>query len=114
MTEGANRLEKLRFTRRVVEQQTAAALAQLDRWIAQEEEREADRRRAEERRPPPSDWLFERGPGGGAPVTVHRSDCWAPGRLYAPATRAQAVEALARQVPACQVCRPDTALGLLD
>ncbi|MEU0900154.1 DUF6233 domain-containing protein [Streptomyces massasporeus] len=28
------------------------------------------------------------------------------------ATRAQAIEALRQQVPACSKCRPDTALGI--
>src|SRR5690348_11977747 len=39
-----SRLDMLRFARRVVEQQTARQLALIDRWIADEERREAERR----------------------------------------------------------------------
>ncbi|MEU3843690.1 DUF6233 domain-containing protein [Streptomyces sp. NPDC028635] len=47
---------------------------------------------------------------------VHPGDCWAAAKSDRchPVTRAQALEALRRQVPACARCRPDTALGVLD
>ncbi|MFJ3445728.1 DUF6233 domain-containing protein [Streptomyces sp. NPDC086081] len=47
-------------------------------------------------------------------VALHTGQCWDPGKRAEPATRAQAVEALHRQVPACTKCRPDTALGIVD
>ncbi|MEU9230792.1 DUF6233 domain-containing protein [Streptomyces massasporeus] len=39
---------------------------------------------------------------------------WDPGKRSKPATRAQAIEALRHQVPACTKCRPDTALSIVD
>ncbi|MGW4518436.1 hypothetical protein ACWEO4_42525 [Streptomyces sp. NPDC004393] len=53
-----SRLELLRFARRVVVQQATVALAQLDRWIAEEQRREAERRRARDMRPNPPEWLL--------------------------------------------------------
>ncbi|MFF0092754.1 DUF6233 domain-containing protein [Streptomyces canus] len=109
-----SRLELLHFTRRVVVQQATAALRQIDGWIAVEERREAERRRGEERRPPPPEWWIERGLNRGNLVAVHRGDCWDVGKRRVPATREQAVDALRQQVPACSVCRPDSALGFLE
>ncbi|MFC9683925.1 DUF6233 domain-containing protein [Streptomyces sp. NPDC056948] len=46
---------------------------------------------------------------------MHRVDCWAAAsRRFRPATRAQALDALRHEIPACVRCRPDTELGLLD
>ncbi|ELS55837.1 DUF6233 domain-containing protein [Streptomyces viridochromogenes] len=104
-------LELLHFARRVVVQQATAALAQLDRWIADEERREAERRRGEERRPPPPEWLIERGLNPKNIVAVHTGDCWGLGDRCRPVSRSQALEALEHGVPACRLCRPDTALG---
>lgn len=53
MNDESSRLQMLRFTRRVVAQQEAAALAQIDGWITAEERREAERRRGGEMRPVP-------------------------------------------------------------
>ncbi|GAA3501364.1 hypothetical protein GCM10019016_084710 [Streptomyces prasinosporus] len=97
-----SRLELLQFTRRVVEQQARASLRQLDRWIADEERREAERRQAEERRPPPPEWLIERGLDRSSLVAVHTGDCWGPGKRQMPATREQARDAIRQQVPACR------------
>ncbi|GEK04502.1 DUF6233 domain-containing protein [Streptomyces sp. 1-11] len=111
-----SRLEALRFARRVVAQQAAAALAQLDGWIAAEERREAEQRRGEEMRPAPPDWLIQYGLNRGNVDAVHAGGCWSAtksGRCR-PATREQALEALRRQVPACVHRRPDSALGVLD
>ncbi|WP_306970328.1 DUF6233 domain-containing protein [Streptomyces afghaniensis] len=47
-------------------------------------------------------------------VAVHTGECWDPGKRAKPTTRAQVVEALRHQVPACSKCRPDTALGIVD
>ncbi|MFI8440162.1 DUF6233 domain-containing protein [Streptomyces rochei] len=119
MSDNPSRLELLRFTRRVVEQQARASLRQLDRWIADEERRQAEHRQAEhrqaeERRPPPPEWLIERGLDRTSLVAVHTGDCWDPGKNLMPATREQARDAIRQQVPACSKCRPDTRLGLLE
>ncbi|MYQ61991.1 hypothetical protein GA0115242_100539 [Streptomyces sp. SolWspMP-5a-2] len=107
-------LELLQFTRRVVEQQARASLRQLDRWIADEERREAERRQAEEQRLPPPEWLIERGLDRSSLVAVRTGDCWDPGKRQMAATREQARDAIRQQVPACSKCRPDTWLGLLE
>ncbi|MET9016926.1 DUF6233 domain-containing protein [Streptomyces olivaceoviridis] len=111
-----SRLDMLRFARRVVEQQATRQLALIDQWIAGEEMREAERRAAEERRALAADWLIQYGLNRINVDAVHVGDCWAAkksGRCR-PATRAQAVDALRHQVPACPHCRPDTELGVLD
>ncbi|MEU1707681.1 DUF6233 domain-containing protein [Streptomyces sp. NPDC005706] len=111
-----SRLEALRFARRVVAQQAAAALAQLDGWIKAEERREAEQCRGKEMRPAPPDWLIQYGLNRGNVDAVHAGDCWAAAKSgrCRPATREQALEALRRQVPPCVHCRPDSALGVLD
>ncbi|WP_307787321.1 hypothetical protein [Streptomyces musisoli] len=53
-----SRLDLLRFARRVVEQQTVAA---LDGWIAEKECRETERQRGESARSPAPDWLIQHG-----------------------------------------------------
>ncbi|GAA2321481.1 hypothetical protein GCM10010234_79150 [Streptomyces hawaiiensis] len=82
------------------------------RWIADEERREAERRVGEARRPPAPEWLIERGLDCTNIIAVHTGECWDPGQRTKSATRAQAIEALRQQVPACSKCRPDTALGI--
>ncbi|MET9762104.1 DUF6233 domain-containing protein [Streptomyces sp. NPDC006372] len=111
-----SRLDLLLFARRVVVQQARAALAQLDRWITDEQRREAERLRGEEMRPAPPEWLIERGLDKRNLVAVHTGDCWKvtkSGRCVG-ASRAQALDALRQQVPACSYCRPDTALSFLE
>jgi hypothetical protein len=109
-------LELLRFARRVFVQQATAGLAQIDRWIAAEERREAERRHGEARQPPPPDWLLQYGLNRDNVDAVHTGDCWsaAKGGRCMPVSREQALDALRQQVPACTFCRPDTALGFLD
>ncbi|UXY19431.1 DUF6233 domain-containing protein [Streptomyces cynarae] len=111
-----SRLELLRFARRVVVQQATAAVAQLDRWIADEERREAERRQAEEMRPPPPEWLIQYGLNRRNVDAVHVGDCWAAAKSgrCRPATRAQVLDALRHQVKACPHCRPDNELGVLE
>ncbi|MEU9575527.1 DUF6233 domain-containing protein [Streptomyces massasporeus] len=48
------------------------------------------------------------------PTAGQSSECCDPGKRAKPATRAQAIEALRQQAPACTKCRPDTALGIAD
>ncbi|MFE7393719.1 DUF6233 domain-containing protein [Streptomyces sp. NPDC057582] len=43
----------------------------------------------------------------------HRGDCFAAGKRLRAISRKQALAALAGGAPACEVCRPDTALGAL-
>ncbi|MGW2771697.1 DUF6233 domain-containing protein [Streptomyces olivaceoviridis] len=73
-----SRLDALRLARRVVEQQAVRRLGLIDRWIAEEERREAERRRGEEMRPTSSDWLIQYGlnrasrGGGGSLLAAKR------------------------------------------
>ncbi|MER6031139.1 DUF6233 domain-containing protein [Streptomyces sp. NPDC001851] len=105
-----------RFARRVAEQQTARQPALIDRWIADEERREAERRRGMKMRPAPPDWLIQYGLNRTNVDAVHTGHCWASAKRgrCRPATRQQALDALRQQVPACVHCRPDTALGTLE
>ncbi|MEU3412054.1 DUF6233 domain-containing protein [Streptomyces sp. NPDC006658] len=111
-----SRPDALRFTRRVVEQQAARQPALIDRWIAEEQQRQAERRRGEERRPQPAQWLIQYGLNRSNVDAVHTGDCWAAAKSGRgrPATRQQARDALLRHVPACVHCRPDTALGIFE
>ncbi|MER7406081.1 DUF6233 domain-containing protein [Streptomyces sp. NPDC000070] len=104
----ASRLGLLRFLERVQERD----LARTRKWILDEEARKAERRVGEARRPPAPEWLIERGLDRNNIVSVHTGECWDPGKRVKSATRAQAVEALRHQVPACSKCRSDTALGI--
>ncbi|MFJ1606975.1 DUF6233 domain-containing protein [Streptomyces sp. NPDC088253] len=107
-----SRLDLLHFARRVVVQQATASLRQIDGWIAEEERREAERRRGAEARPAPPEWLVQYGLNRRTVDAVHCGDCWVAAKSgrCRPVTRAQALEALRQQVPACTHCRPDTAL----
>ncbi|MFF2206333.1 DUF6233 domain-containing protein [Streptomyces sp. NPDC058145] len=110
------RIDMLRFARRVVEQQANRQLALIDRWIAEEERREAERRQGEERRPPEPERLIQYGLNRRNVDAVHAGGCCAArksGRCR-PATRGEVIDALRQQVPACPHCRPDTTLGILD
>ncbi|MGP2439616.1 DUF6233 domain-containing protein [Streptomyces sp. JW3] len=89
-----SRLELLRFTSRVSEQQATAALRQIDGWTAKEERRDAERRRGEKMRQPPPEWLLQHGLNPKNIDAVHTGDRWA--------------------VAGSDRCRPDTALGLLE
>ncbi|MGW0732507.1 DUF6233 domain-containing protein [Streptomyces sp. NPDC002851] len=103
--------------RRVVVQQAEQSLAQLDRWIADEERREAERLRGKEARPPVPDWVVEVDIDIGAqrhPVTVHVGGCPMAGARRHAVDRDQAVRAIGAGVEACSHCRPDTELGLLE
>ncbi|MFI2761367.1 DUF6233 domain-containing protein [Streptomyces echinatus] len=115
MSEPMSRLDALHFTRRFIEQQTAQQLADIDRWIADEEQRDQERRQGEEARPPAPDWLLELGLNRDSPaVYVHAGGCWNEGKRSRPVPRQEALRQLAGGIPACPHCRPDTALGILD
>ncbi|WP_037814508.1 DUF6233 domain-containing protein [Streptomyces sp. NRRL S-1022] len=109
------RLDMLRFARRVVERQAARQLALMDRWIADEERREAERQRRLAVRQAAPEWAIERGLNGRSAVYVHVGGCTGAGGRAKGVGREQAVRALTdRGVPACPLCRPDTALGILE
>ncbi|MFJ9760819.1 hypothetical protein [Streptomyces sp. NPDC101149] len=93
-----SRLELLRFARRVVVQQ-ATALTQIDGWIAEEEQQEAELRRGVEMRPRPPEWLIERGLNKANLMAVHVGD---PGRSV---TRDDLIAMLHEQTPACEPAR---------
>lgn len=106
-----SRLALLRFLEEVQKRD----LERTRRWIAVEEQREAERRRRMEARPPAPDWLLERGLNAHSePVYVHVGGCWNAGKRSAGVSREQALRALAEGVPACSHCRPDTELGYVD
>ncbi|MFF9088883.1 DUF6233 domain-containing protein [Streptomyces sp. NPDC014991] len=109
------RLDMLRFARRVVEHQAARQLALMDRWIADEERREAGRQRRLSARQSAAEWAVERGLNGRSAVYVHAGACTAAGGRAKGVDREQAVRALTEEgVPACPLCRPDTTLGILE
>ncbi|MBD0743623.1 hypothetical protein BG418_18795 [Streptomyces sp. CBMA152] len=111
-------LGQLEFLARVQEQQ----LAQTRRWItAKQNEISSEEHRAARAAQPPPEWLIQTGIGIGPP-TVHTSltdgadQCWARAgnERCRPATQEQARQALTDGGRACETCRPDTALGILD
>ncbi|MET9923405.1 MULTISPECIES: DUF6233 domain-containing protein [unclassified Streptomyces] len=110
MNEEPSRLAMLQFARRIAVQQ----VEQIDRWIAIEQQREADRAAGEAQRAaavPP--WVIGLSPSG-APEEVHAPDCSMAGqRQQRTVSVDQAREALVQGVAACAFCRPDTELGLL-
>lgn len=115
MSDSPSELELLYFARRVVVQQATSALAQLDGWIEAAAQREAAKRHTQEAHPAPPDWLLQNNLGGARPAFVHTGDCpKVAGERWRPVTEQQAREALREQVPPCPLCRPETALGILD
>jgi hypothetical protein len=105
------RLDLLHFLARVQK----ADLERTERWIREEEQRQAEQRRGLDARPPEPDWLIERGLDGHTPaVYVHVGGCHMAGKRSAGVARDQARRALVEGVTACPHCRPDTELGLLE
>ncbi|MFF8387856.1 DUF6233 domain-containing protein [Streptomyces kanasensis] len=90
----------------------ALALAEADTRIAQLQAEQAAHRRAAP--PPTPDYRIQRSLGAvRAPVKVHLGGC-GMGRKAPGVSEDTARRALAEGVPACEVCRPDTELGVLD
>ncbi|GGJ92076.1 hypothetical protein GCM10011583_24410 [Streptomyces camponoticapitis] len=115
------RIEMLRFLERVQLQQ----LAQIRRWIERAEERAGEREEradeaaagtAPEAGSPSPEWTLDGGKR--AFRAVHQDPrCFAVrstlGAVAQAISREQAIDALTRGgLTACEVCRPDTALGL--
>ncbi|MYR93079.1 MULTISPECIES: DUF6233 domain-containing protein [unclassified Streptomyces] len=103
-----SRLDLLRFLERVQERD----LARTRGWIKAEEQRLAE---LANRRPPPPppDYVVQHGLGRG-PAIVHQGFC----EPQAARVRAISADEARRLLSAdaglaCQLCRPDTALGLL-
>ncbi|MFE7394793.1 DUF6233 domain-containing protein [Streptomyces sp. NPDC057582] len=69
--------------------------------------------RSKERRSRTPDWGIDDIGVGTLQSEVHRGDCFAAGKRLRAISREQALAALAGGAPACEVCRPDTALGAL-
>ncbi|MEU0208034.1 DUF6233 domain-containing protein [Streptomyces canus] len=107
---GPSKLALLRFLERMQERD----LARTRRWIAQEEQREAERQRGLAARPSAPDCLIERGLSRRNAVYVHVGGCWTAGSRSQGVERDQELRALAEGVDACPQCRPDTTLGILD
>jgi hypothetical protein len=105
-----SRLALLRFLERVQRRD----LARTQRWIAEEERREAERQRGLTSRPPAPEWLLEWGLSGRDAVYVHVGDCWNAGSRSKGIERDAARRALADGVKPCPQCRPDSALGFFD
>ncbi|WP_394425473.1 DUF6233 domain-containing protein [Streptomyces sp. SGAir0957] len=94
MSDPVNRLDLLRFLRRVQERD----LARTERWIADEERREQERARGAAARPPEPEWLIERGLQGRHSVYVHVGGCHMAGKRSRRAEQDEARRALARTV----------------
>ncbi|MEV5358050.1 DUF6233 domain-containing protein [Streptomyces sp. NPDC052693] len=106
-----SRLAQLRCLERMQQRD----LARTQRWIAEEERREAERQRGAQARPPAPDWLLELGLNrNGPPVQVHVGQCWNSGKRTRAISRGEALRALAHGIKACGACRPDSELGFLD
>ncbi|MER5875418.1 DUF6233 domain-containing protein [Streptomyces sp. NPDC001910] len=105
-----SRLDMLYFLARVQE----ADLDRTRRWIADEEQRQAEQERGRQARAPAPEWMIEQGLNGGHPVYVHVGDCHMKGERSKGVDRDQARRALAEGVAACTHCRPDSELGIVE
>jgi hypothetical protein len=99
---------------RIVEDFLRHQLGQVEKWIAQEQQRQTERARGIQARPPAPDWLIEQGLDGRAAVYVHVGGCHMAGKRSRGVTQEQARQALHERVDACPHCRPDTELGVLE
>ncbi|MFD0353619.1 DUF6233 domain-containing protein [Streptomyces sp. NPDC127110] len=101
---------------RTVETFLSVLLDQTRRRIAGLEEAERIRADAARHQPPVVEWIIEYGISAQRrPELVHAGDCRMVSGRSRPATRAQAVETLqSTPARACEICRADSALGLLD
>ncbi|MFD3749725.1 DUF6233 domain-containing protein [Streptomyces cyaneofuscatus] len=102
------RLDLLRFLERVQERDLARTRA----WIEAEERRLAEIA-ARRPPPPPPDYVVQNGIGRG-PALVHQGFCEPQGARVGAIPEDEARRLLDSDAGlACQLCRPDTALGLL-
>ncbi|MGW8768259.1 DUF6233 domain-containing protein [Streptomyces sp. NPDC055815] len=101
---------------RTLETWLVVSLDRVRARITEAEQREAAMRNV---RVGPADpgWVlaYLRERGHRVPAAVHIGDCRLAGKNTSPLTRGEARRALAEAgLPACEVCRPDSDLGLLD
>ncbi|MGW1553457.1 DUF6233 domain-containing protein [Streptomyces sp. NPDC002346] len=120
-----SRLDKLRALEEWLDwqlRQTRGRIRELEaqerQGHQQQEQRAREKRvqgkpRVEERRSRTPDWGIDDIGVGTLQSEVHRGDCFAAGKRLRAISRGQALAALADGAPACEVCRPDTALGAL-
>jgi hypothetical protein len=100
---------------RTLETWLALTLDQVRAAIRLTEQRETERQRGAHDRPKPPDWLLETGLNRDAPpVQVHQGDCWNRGKRTRGISLDEARRAITEGVKACDVCRPDSALGFVD
>ncbi|MGW3289435.1 DUF6233 domain-containing protein [Streptomyces sp. NPDC001002] len=77
--------------------------------------RQAEEDRGRALRPPAPDWILQLSPANGMPQAVHVGDCGMAGRRTKPVSQDDARRLLTTDgVPACPICRPDSALGIVD
>ncbi|NUK08956.1 hypothetical protein HRW18_13250 [Streptomyces lunaelactis] len=69
-----------------------------------------------ERTKPPPEWTIEMSLNGQTPLAVHTGTCTMGGKQARTREigRDQAARAIADGVKACEFCRPDSELGILD
>lgn len=91
-------------------------LERIDKKIASLKTEQTQQAQAEVRRIEQApEWMVELSIGqGGAPIEVHRGDCYAAGKRRRGITREEARQKLVEGVRACTHCRPDTELGVLE
>jgi hypothetical protein len=88
------------------------ALAEVQEAITVAEQRRAQQQRAVP--PPPPDWVLQLSIGGeGQPIAVHVGGCRSAGKRARPISRDQAMRAVTEGLEPCDLCRPDTELGIL-
>ncbi|MEW2491631.1 DUF6233 domain-containing protein [Streptomyces sp. NPDC048411] len=125
-----SRLDKLRALEEWLDwqlRQTQGRIRELKAQERQEHQQEEQRarerreqgkprveeRRSRERRPRTPDWGIDDIGVGTRQSEVHCGDCFTAGKRLRAISREQALAARADGAPACEVCRPDTALGAL-
>ncbi|MER6082438.1 DUF6233 domain-containing protein [Streptomyces sp. NPDC001833] len=85
----------------------------IDRRAAGLRQRQAEEERGRAGRPPVPDRILEPNRATGHPPAVHVGDCAMVGRRRNPVGRDEARRLLTTDgIPACPICRPDTALGI--
>ncbi|WP_055599651.1 DUF6233 domain-containing protein [Streptomyces aureus] len=99
---------------RTLEHWLVLSLARVRARIAEMETREA---RPARRPPEGPGWVLSFLREGGRPVadSIHIGDCWLAARHRKPLSRHEARRALTDGgIRACEICRPDSDLGILD
>ncbi|MFD3333500.1 DUF6233 domain-containing protein [Streptomyces sp. NPDC058700] len=105
-------LEKLRFLYRV----QLSQVAQTERWIEAEVAKLRERASRRPRREGP-EYVLSYLRAGGHPTadSVHVGDCRMASHHTKPLTRDQARQAITTGgIRACEICRPDSDLGVLE